>query len=192
MAVTLLIALGVAGVSTGSLIAGGAFTAVVLGIAAQQTLGNLFAGLVLITARPFRVGERIRLQAGALGGVLEGVVSSLGLMYTTLARGEDRIMIPNNGVLSAVVVPVREPSAVDVRIRLSSGVRVAQVQDILDSQVSTPTRSQPTVHLEEIDGDDLVVRVQAIPERADDGAKLADEIIATLATVTGQHEVIQR
>jgi small-conductance mechanosensitive channel len=192
MAVTLLIALGVAGVSTGSLIAGGAFTAIVLGIAAQQTLGNLFAGLVLITARPFRVGERIRLQAGALGGVLEGVVSSLGLMYTTLARGEDRIMIPNNGVLSAVVVPVREPSAVDVRVRLGSGVRVAQVQEILDDQISTPTRSQPVVLLEEIDGDDVVVRVQAVPERADDGAKLADEIIALLAAVTGQHEVLQR
>jgi small-conductance mechanosensitive channel len=192
MAVALLIALGVAGVSTGSLIAGGAFTAVVLGIAAQQTLGNLFAGLVLITARPFRVGERIRLQAGALGGVLEGVVSSLGLMYTTLARGEDRIMIPNNGVLSAVVVPVREPSAVDVRIRVTSGVRIAQMQEMLDDQISTPTRSQPAVLLEEVDGDDVVVRVQATPERADDGAKLADEIIAILATVTGQHEVLRR
>jgi small-conductance mechanosensitive channel len=191
MAIALLIALGIAGVSTGSLIAGGAFTAVVLGIAAQQTLGNLFAGLVLITARPFRVGERIRLQAGALGGVLEGVVSSLGLMYTTLARGEDRIMIPNNGVLSAVVVPVREPQSVDVRVRLSSGVRVAQVQEILDDQITSPTRSPATVVLEEVDGDDLVVRVQAIPERADDGAKLADEIIAALAAVTGQHEVIQ-
>jgi small-conductance mechanosensitive channel len=192
IAVTVLLALGVAGVNTGSLIAGGAFTAVVLGLAAQQTLGNLFAGMVLITARPFRVGERIRLQAGSLGGVLEGVVSSLGLLYTTLARGEDRIMIPNTGVLAAVVVPVREPSPVDVRIRLSSGVRVAQVQDILDSQISTQTRSQPTVLLEEIDGDDVVVRVQAIPERADDGAKLADEIISTLATVTGQHEVVGR
>jgi small-conductance mechanosensitive channel len=191
MAIALLIALGVAGVSTGSLIAGGAFTAVVLGIAAQQTLGNLFAGLVLITARPFRVGERIRLQAGALGGVLEGVVSSLGLMYTTLARGEDRIMIPNNGVLSAVVVPVREPSAVDVRVRLSSGVRVAQVQEILDDQITTPTRSPATVLLEEVDGDDVVVKVQAIPERADDGAKLADEIVSALASVTGEHEVVE-
>src|SRR5205807_5266110 len=145
IAVTLLIALGVAGVNTGSLIAGGAFTAVVLGIAAQQTLGNLFAGLVLITARPFRVGERIRLQAGALGGVLEGVVSSLGLLYTTLARGEDRIMIPNNGVLSAVVVPLREPDSVDVRVGLTSGVRPSQVQALLDEQVSTPTRASATV-----------------------------------------------
>jgi small-conductance mechanosensitive channel len=192
MAVAVLIALGVAGVSTGSLIAGGAFTAVVLGIAAQQTLGNLFAGLVLITARPFRVGERIRLQAGALGGVIEGVVSSLGLMYTTLARGEDRILIPNNGVLSAVVVPVREPQSVDVRVRLGSGVRPSQVQSLLDERISTPTRSPATVMLQELDGDDLVVRVQATPEHAADGAKLADEIIDALASVTREHDVVQR
>lgn len=188
--ITILLALGVAGVSAGSLIAGGAFTAVVLGLAAQQTLGNLFAGMVLITARPFRVGERVRLQAGALGGIQEGVVSSLGLLYTTLARGQDRLMIPNTGVLSAVVVPVREPTAVDVRVRLSSGVRVVQVQELLDSQLATATRSRATVQLEEVDGDDVVVRVQASPERADDAAKLADEIISILASVTGKHEVV--
>jgi small-conductance mechanosensitive channel len=187
MAITLLIALSVAGVKTGSLVAGSAFTAVVLGLAAQQTLGNLFAGVVLLTARPFRVGERIRLQAGALGGVLEGVVSSLGLMYTTIARGEDRIMIPNNGVLSAVIVPLVEPDSVDVRVRLASGVRPSQVQALLDSEVSTPTRTRAAVLLEELDGEDLVVRIQATPERANDGARLADEIIAALASVTGEH-----
>jgi small-conductance mechanosensitive channel len=191
MAVALLIALGVAGVSTGSLIAGGAFTAIVLGLAAQQTLGNLFAGLVLITARPFKVGERVRLQAGAIGGVHEGVVSNLGLMYTTLARGADRIMIPNMQVISAVVVPIVEPSAVDVRVRLSSGTRPSKVQELLDAQIKTPTRARATVLLEEIDADDVVIRVQATPERADDGAKLADEIIATLSAVTGQHEVVR-
>jgi small-conductance mechanosensitive channel len=190
MAVAVLIALGVAGVSTGSLIAGGAFTAIVLGLAAQQTLGNLFAGLVLITAQPFRVGERVRLQGGAIGGIHEGVVSSLGLMYTTLARGADRIMIPNMQVIAAVVVPVVEPSAVDVRVRLSSGIRPSQVQQILDEQITTQTRSRATVVLEEIDSDEVVIRVQATPERADDGAKLADEIIATLASVTGQHEIV--
>jgi small-conductance mechanosensitive channel len=191
VAITVLIALGVAGVNAGSLIAGSAFTAVVFGLAAQQTLGNLFAGLVLLTARPFRVGERIRLQAGALGGIHEGIVSSLGLMYTTLARGEDQIMIPNNGVLSAVVVPLREPEAVDVRVRLTSGVRPSQVQAILDEQISTPTRSAATVLLEELDGDDVVVRVQATPERADEGAQLADEVIAALASVTGEHAAIR-
>jgi small-conductance mechanosensitive channel len=191
VAIMLLIALGVAGVNAGGLIAGSAFTAVVLGLAAQQTLGNLFAGLVLLTARPFKVGERIRLQAGALGGQIEGVVSSLGLMYTTIARGADRYMVPNNGVLAAVVVPLREPEPVNVRVRLSSGIRPSQVQAILDEEVKTETRNPAKVVLEEIDGDELVVRVQATPDRADDGAQLADEIIASLAAVTGEHEVVR-
>ncbi len=188
MAITLLIALSVASVNAGTIIAGSAFTAIVLGLAAQQTLGNLFAGLVLLTARPFRVGERVRLQAGAVGGTVEGVVSSLGLLYTTLARGEDRIMIPNNVVLAAAVVPLREPDSVDVKVRLSSGIRPSHVQSILDDSIATATRRSATVLLEEIDGDDVVVRVQATPERAIDGANLADEIIAALAEVTGEHE----
>jgi len=188
MGITLLIALSVAGVNAASLVAGSAFTAIVLGLAAQQTLGNLIAGVVLLTARPFRVGERIRLQAGALGGQLEGVVSSLGLLYTTIAQGEDRILVPNNGVLSAVIVPVREPKSVDVRVRLNSGVRPSQVQALLDDQIKTPIRSPASVLLEELDGEDLVVRVQATPERSGEGARLADEIIAVLASVTGEHE----
>ncbi|HTP20258.1 MAG TPA: mechanosensitive ion channel family protein [Solirubrobacteraceae bacterium] len=188
--ITLLVALEIAGVSAASLVATSAFTAVILGLAAQQTLGNLFAGMVLLSARPFRVGERVRFQAGAVGGQIEGIVSSLGLLYTTLAQGEDRIMVPNNVVLSAVVVPIREPEAVDVRVRLGTGIRVSQVQAILDDNVKTPTRRSATVLLEQLDGDDLVVRVQATPERADDGARLADEIIDALASVTGEHPTV--
>ena len=184
LAITILIALSVAGVNTGSLVAGSAITAVVLGLAAQQTLGNLFAGLVLLTARPFRVGERVRLQAGALGGIHEGIVSSLGLMYTTLARGEDQIMIPNSGVISAVVVPLREPESVDVRVRLSSGIRPSQVQSILAEEISTPTRTAPNVLLEEIDGDDVVVRITAVPEYPADGPKLASEVLDAIAAQT--------
>jgi small-conductance mechanosensitive channel len=185
---SLLLALRVAGIQPQTLAVGGAFTAVVLGLAAQQTLGNVIAGMVLLSARPFRVGERVRLQAGAVGGVVEGIVSSLGLLYTTLARGADRIMIPNSVVLAAAVVPLREPEPVDVRVRLSSGVRPSQVQSILDQQISTPTRSPAAVLLEEVDGEDLVVRIQATPELAGDGAHLADEIIGALSSVTGEHQ----
>ena len=110
-----IVALSVAGASFKTLLVGGGFTAVIVGLAAQQTLGNGFAGMVLLSARPFRVGERVRLQAGAVGGTVEGIVSSLGLLYTTLTAGADQIMIPNSVVLSAVVVPLREPEPIDVR-----------------------------------------------------------------------------
>jgi len=189
MVIAVLGGLAVGGISLQVLAVGGAFTAVVLGLAAQQTLGNLFAGMVLLSARPFRVGERIRLQAGAVGGTIEGIVSSLGLLYTTLSRGDDRFLIPNNVVLEAVVVPLREPNGIDVRVRLGLGIRPSQVQEILDANIGVPTRNAPSVLLEEIDGESVVVRVRATPERAADGAKLADQIIAALQSVTGEHRL---
>ncbi len=187
VAATAIGAFAVAGTPLQTLAVGGAFTAVVVGLAAQQTLGNLFAGMVLLSARPFRLGERVRLQAGAVGGAVEGIVSSLGLLYTTLARGEDRIMIPNNVVLAAAVVPLREPEAVDVKVRLAAGIRPSHVQQLLDANVATETRAAPTVVLEEINGDEVVVRVRATPDRRSEGARLADEIIAVLASVTSEH-----
>jgi small conductance mechanosensitive channel len=186
--IALIIGLNVAGASFQSLAVGGAFTAVIVGLAAQQTLGNVIAGMVLLSARPFRVGQRVRLQAGALGGQVDGTVSSLGLLYTSLLRGAEQVMVPNTQVLAAVVVPLREPDGVDVKVRLTAGVRPSHVQAILDQEISTPTRSGTSVLLEEVDGDDVVVRVQAIPEIPDDGAKLADEIMLALSSVTGEHE----
>ena len=187
--IAVIAALSVAGVTSQTLAVGGAFTAVIFGLAAQQTLGNVFAGMVLISARSFRVGDRIRLQAGTIG-VQEGIVSSLGLLYTTLTSGADQIMIPNNNVLAAVVVPLTEPDAVDVKVRLTSGVRPTQVQAILDQEVSVATRNGASVNLEEVDGDDVVVRVKATPEMSHHSAKLADEIMLALASVTGEHDAV--
>ena len=66
--VAAIVSLRVAGLNPATLALGGAITAVVLGLAAQQTLGNVFAGIVLIAVRPFKVGDRVRLQAGGLAG----------------------------------------------------------------------------------------------------------------------------
>ena len=99
-------------------------------------------------------------------------------------------MIPNSVVLAAAVVPLREPESVDVKVRLTHGVRPSQVQAILDSEIATPTSSKG-VMLEEVDGDEVVVRVQATPEIADDGARLADEIMSALSSVTGEHATVR-
>ncbi|HEX4734329.1 MAG TPA: mechanosensitive ion channel family protein, partial [Thermoleophilaceae bacterium] len=118
MLVAVIVALRVADLDPRTLALGGAFSAVVVGLAAQQTLGNLFAGTVLVSARPFRVGERVRLQGGGLAGTVEGIVTSQGLLYTILASGEDAIMVPNSVVLNVAVVPLREPEGVELRARL--------------------------------------------------------------------------
>ena len=180
--VTLLIALRIAGLDPRALAVGGAFTAVIVGLAAQQTLGNLIAGTVLLSARPFRVGERVRLEGSGIS--VEGVVSSLGLLYTILAYGEDTIMVPNSIVLSQAVTPLREPDAVDLRARLQTGVKPSDVQALLEQRVSVPTRSVPSIVLEEVDGDEVVVRIRATPALAADGPQLADEVLLSIHDVT--------
>src|SRR5215208_6363078 len=177
--VALLVALRVAGLAPQTLALGGALTAVVLGLAAQQTLGNLFAGTVLLSARPFRVGERVRLQGGGIE--VEGVVSSLGLLYTTFASGDDAIMVPNSVVLGQAVTPLHEPAGIDLRARLRPGVTPIDVQNLIQDGVDTPIRGEPRITLEELDGDEIVVRIAATPERAADGPKLATEVLTAVA-----------
>jgi small conductance mechanosensitive channel len=179
-----IVALRVAGLDPRTLAVGGAFTAVIVGLAAQQTLGNLIAGTVLLSARPFRVGERVRLQGGGLAGQIEGVVSSLGLLYTTFAQGDDQVMVPNSVVLAVAIVPLREPDSVDLRARLSADVTPLEVQELLDNVVETPVRDRPQITLEEIDGDAVVVRISATPERPSDGPKLASEVLEAVAGQT--------
>jgi small conductance mechanosensitive channel len=186
MLAAVLIALRIAGLGPRTLALGGAFTAVVVGLAAQQTLGNLFAGMVLLSARPFRVGERVRLQGGGLAGTVEGVVSSLGLLYTTLASRDDSIMVPNSVVLNVAIVPLREPEGIDLRARLRPGLTPLDVQEMLQSEIETPMRESPRISLEELDGDQVVVRIFATPERPADGPKLASEVLDVVGAQTAR------
>jgi len=93
------------------LLLSGAITGVVLGIAAQQALANLFAGLVLLTSRPFEVGSWILLRSGGLGGEYTGQVVGIGLTYTELMTDEGRFSLPNAAVLAAATGPRPHPEA---------------------------------------------------------------------------------
>ena len=93
-------------VPVAQLVVGGALTSVLLAVAAQQSLSNIFAGMVLLLSRPFRVGDTIRLRAGALGGQLDGTVTEIGITYIRLDTGETIISVPNAQVLAAAVGPV--------------------------------------------------------------------------------------
>lgn len=182
----LLLSLRIAGVRPETLAVGSAFSAIVAGLAAQQTLGNLFAGMVLLSARPFRVGERIKLQGGGIDN--EGVVSSLGLLYTTLDDGDNTIMVPNSVVLNVAVVPLREPDRVELRARMPVSATPGQIEALLREQVGTPLRGRPNVELEELAGDEVVLRISAVPVHSHDGAHLASEVLAVVAREAARGE----
>jgi small-conductance mechanosensitive channel len=104
------IGLGMLGVTAQKLLLGGAITGVIVGIAAQQSLGNVFSGLVLMFAHPFRVGDFVRVRSGALGGVIEGKILNLGLTYVKIEIDGLPVNIPNSTLLAAAVGPADKQS----------------------------------------------------------------------------------
>lgn len=103
--ITIVITLQLFNVAVTQLVVGGALTGVLVGIAAQQSLANIFAGIVLLMARPFRVGDPVGIRSGALSGLLEGTVSEISITYVTLETLNGPIHVPNSQVLAAAVGP---------------------------------------------------------------------------------------
>src|SRR3954452_14471795 len=184
LVVATLVSLRLAGLRPGALAAGAGFTAIVLGLAAQQTFGNVFAGVVLISARPFRVGERVRFNG--FGMDVEGTVISQGLLYVTMRDGEDEVLVPNNTALTMSARPIREPAAVDMRARLPIGVDPEAVHRKVSDAVTVETIGDPHISLQEFDGDEVTFEVKATPVDPGEGGKLAREVLDAVSAFTTQ------
>lgn len=91
-------ALSSMGFETTSLVAILGTAGLAVGLALQNSLSHLAAGIMLIGFRPFEVGDSIESQG------ISGDVESIGLFSTTVVSGDNtRITIPNNNLLSNVL-----------------------------------------------------------------------------------------
>jgi len=113
LSVVILVALSMLGFGVAQLVVGGAVTGVLITIAAQQSLSNLFAGVMLQFAQPFRVGDQVRIRSGALAGTIEGTVIDLSITYVRLHTDDGTIFLPNSQVLAAAVSPVQSTGTND-------------------------------------------------------------------------------
>jgi small-conductance mechanosensitive channel len=135
----LLVTLDLSGVPVGQLVVGGAVTGILLGIAGQQSLANIFAGLVLLLSRPFAVGDLIRLRSGALGGQLEGTVTEIGITYLRLDTSDGLLNLPNAQVLAAAVGPIPQLSQTPQPSQTSPATQPVQA-----STPPPPDQASPT------------------------------------------------
>lgn len=71
----------------------------VVSFAATGSIGNMLSGMVLVTIRPFNVGDRIE-----IGGNMIGNVENLGIMFTRIRDLEGRLIeLPNNNILASQI-----------------------------------------------------------------------------------------
>lgn len=136
---TLVLTLQLLSLPVGQLVLGGALTGVLVGIAAQQTLANLFAGIILLLSKPFVVGDDVRLWSGPLGGEFEGTVLEIGLTYVRLEASGGEFRLPNAQVLSSAVGP-RSADSPAAATATATGVTVTA------HATQTQTHDEPDQH----------------------------------------------
>jgi small conductance mechanosensitive channel len=86
-----------------ALLTGASVASIVIGLAAQSTLGNLIAGIAITLYRPFAVGDTLVVAAPT--GTETGIVEVISLGYTTLRTADDRaVILPNSLVASQATI----------------------------------------------------------------------------------------
>jgi small-conductance mechanosensitive channel len=158
-----------AGVSAQSIFLGSAFAGIVLGLAAQTVLANVFAGLLLVVANPFRPGDRVSLVTSSLGVLApsypheammptySGVVDDVGLVYTLLRLDSgETAKVPNSVVLGALLIhrPVGGLSAYRVRMTFPLSVSLAMVEgalpELAEEEAGASSRPAPRLEVADI------------------------------------------
>ena len=82
------------------------------------------AGIVILLARPFNVGDHIRVRSGPLGGELDGIVLGMSVTYVTLHSDGGPLKVPNSTLIAAAVGPyIRRSSSRDAPSARSHAAR---------------------------------------------------------------------
>lgn len=111
---------------TTSLLAGVSIVSVVIGFAAQSTLGNLVSGISLVIYKPFRRGDRLQLTTPT--GLETGIVEDLSLGYTVLKTFDNRRIVLSNGTIANQIMI--NLSSVDLRVMMTPTIAIGYNSDI--------------------------------------------------------------
>ena len=138
----------------GGLLASSAILGLIIGLAAQRTLSNFVAGVMIGLAQPIRLGDRIELAKG------QGVVEEIGLVYTRIRQDDrTRLVIPNDLLASdtiknSTIVSLERLAEITVPVPRDKDLQA--VVDLLQ-EVAAPSELLVTA----LEGDSAVVTLRA-------------------------------
>jgi small conductance mechanosensitive channel len=156
LVVIIIAALGNVGVPTTSVVAVLGAATLAIGLALQDSLGNLAAGVMIILLRPYRLGDFVVINEE------KGHVSDIQIFHTTLTTLDNKtIFIPNNDALSSNIVNYSKTEL----IRLDITVGIGYEDDLLKAK-------QVLLEIAQADG-----RVVAEPKPSVIVAELADSSV---------------
>jgi len=135
------------------LLASAGIAGLAIAFAAQDTISHLFGGLSIYFDKPFRVGDRIQLDSGDIGDVLE-----IGLRSTKIKTFDETVVvIPNNTVASSRIINYNKPKSkikVKIEVNLAYGTDIqkakASLLDVVEKTEGVENDPAPAVYFTEM------------------------------------------
>ncbi len=140
-AVLIIIFLGMLGINITGILIGAGFLGIVIGLAAQSTLSNMFSGISIMISKPFSVGDSITMLTWQYGVQppsypheaflpgFSGTVEAIGIIYSKVV-GDDGlpIFIPNSILNQAMIINHHRSHKKRITVRLSFSKRIPFVE----------------------------------------------------------------
>ncbi|MCK9210044.1 MAG: mechanosensitive ion channel family protein [Ignavibacteriaceae bacterium] len=150
-----------------------------IALAAQETISNMISGFIIMTDRPFRIGDRIKVNPDLVGDVIE-----IGVRSTKVLDFDNNIIIvPNNDIVKSRIVNLTYPSALSrvvVEVMVSYNCDIDKVKKILISVAeNNPLVAKspaPDTFLTKFDDSGVSYRLTAFTENYQNNAKLGSEL----------------
>jgi len=156
----------------GAILASGAVIGLVVGFAAQRTLGNFIAGLLIAFTQPLRIGDVVEIDDE------EGVVEEIALTYTFIRTRDDvRLVIPNEKLASdtiknASIVSREKLAQVTLNVPLDKDLSAAV--DALRPLIAEAPRG--AILVSDLGADKAVVTVRASADDATEVERLESDL----------------
>jgi small-conductance mechanosensitive channel len=201
-----LVLFNLAGVSAESLFLGSAFAGIIVGLAAQTVLANVFAGLLIVLADPYRPGDRVSFVTSSYGALApsyphemmypgySGTVRDVGLIYTIVELdGGGFAKFPNGIVLNALSLHQFPGTARVVRVRMTfpQAVSVATVEGALGDLASVVPGTGPTLPRPRLEVADISEKtwdaVVVVWSTVFDEGKIRDTVLRSVLSTLAAH-----
>jgi MscS family membrane protein len=136
----IMMALRNVGVDVGALIAGLGIGGLAFALAAQDTIKNIFGGITIFTDRPFRIGDRVKVDG------FDGFVEDIGIRSTRLRTLEKRLVtIPNYKIVEASIENISGEQM--RRVLMNIGLTYATTPEQMQQALSI-LKNMPKAHKE--------------------------------------------
>jgi small conductance mechanosensitive channel len=168
-----------------ALLAGASVASVVIGLAAQSTLGNLVAGIAITIYRPFRLGDT--LQVATPTGTDIGTVELISLGYTTLrAPAGHLIVLPNSSAASQVIINLNStftpwPIVITIRLSRNTDQDAARKLAVSVAKEHAGDKSVIGCFLTKMDGASITLELRLLAPDAAGRDSLRSKLMAELA-----------